>query len=99
MDGTGGGGSMKIIVEIERLVLDGLPVNNRDSHVVRAAVEKELARMLAVDGISRESVSGGSVPRLRAPGVRIGGTPAAMGNSIASAVHRSLAPAGGPQHE
>jgi len=90
---------MKIFVEIERLVLDGLPVNNRDSHLVRAAVERELTRLLAADRLPRELRSGGAAPRLRGPDITIGGKPAAIGNSIASAVHTSLAPNGGQRHE
>lgn len=89
---------MKIVVEIGRLVLDGLPLSNRDGHTVGAAVERELARMLALGGLSPELCAGGAVPRFQAPRLRMPEKPVAMGNRIAVAVHSTLAP-GGVSHE
>jgi hypothetical protein len=89
---------MKIVVEIDRLVLEGIPVNGAQSGIVRAAVEREMARLLAVHGMPPQWRLGGSAPRLSGPAVRIPDKPAAIGTHIAAAVHASLAFDGG-SHE
>ena len=53
---------MNINIHIERLVLDGLPVAGPDSSIVQVAIETELARALAGQGLSR--LSSGAVPRV-----------------------------------
>jgi len=42
---------MNIKVSIERLVLDGLPVSSAQGSLIGAAVETELARLLATGGL------------------------------------------------
>ena len=42
---------MNIRLHIERLILDGLPVNSVQSPQVKAAVEAELTRLLTADGL------------------------------------------------
>ena len=83
---------MKIEVHIERLVLDGLPVTAAEGPRVRAAVEGELARMLAAGSVSRELISGGAVPRVDAPGMSIGPRerPDAIGRAVARSVHAGI---------
>jgi hypothetical protein len=95
---------MNVIVHIERLVLDGLPVTSAQLPLLEAAVEAELVRRL-VDGdlvmgippggaLSRAAASGQGlfVPQL-APGTIHLRTPAdarALGGQIAQAVHTGL---------
>jgi hypothetical protein len=83
---------MKINLHIERLVLDDLPIERTQGSKVRAAVEQELTRLLAVGGLSQQLGTGASVPRLRggnikvANGVQAGG----LGAKIARAVHEVI---------
>ena len=83
---------MKINLHIERLVLDGLPVTSMQGPQVRAAVERELARLLAAHGLSHELRGGIAVPRVRAGAIEIGKErqPARLGQSIARAVHEGI---------
>ena len=83
---------MKIRLKIERLILDGLPIANAEGPLVQAAVETELARLLADGGLSRELQAGGAVPALRGGNIQVdkGSRPAAMGKQIAGAVYGGI---------
>jgi hypothetical protein len=80
---------MTIRVHIERLVLEGLPISRNDGPAVQAAVEGELARLLAGN---TPSLSGGATPRVSAPAVALGGndSPAQVGRQIARSVYGGL---------
>jgi hypothetical protein len=90
---------MKINVSIERLVLEGLPLNQAQGALVQAAVETELARLLAEQGMSH--VSGLAVPSLPANSIDVTreSNPAQLGHQIAQAIHSSLSPAPVLTHE
>jgi len=80
-----------IRVNIERLVLEGLPITRAQGPVVQEAVEVELSRLLSEGGLGPELASGGAVPSLRAEGVRLnGGSPAQMGRQIARSVYGGM---------
>ena len=83
---------MSIDVHIERLILDGLPITSLQGPQVRAAVEKELARLLAAQGLSAEFRGGIAVPRVSAGAIQIAREirPARLGQSIARAVHQGI---------
>jgi hypothetical protein len=83
---------MRIDVHIERLVLDGLPVTSADGPRVRAAVEAELARLLAAGGLGRELVAGAAMARAPAPQISIGQgeRPDAIGRAVARSVHAGI---------
>jgi hypothetical protein len=83
---------MKIRLHIERLVLEGLPVNGRDRSRVRAAVTAELHRLIAAHGVSDGFRSGGAVPAVRAGDFHFeaGSSPAQMGTRIARSVYGGL---------
>ena len=51
---------MNINVSIERLVLDGLPVSSAQGSLLGAAVETELARLLATGGLKMGLQFGGA---------------------------------------
>jgi len=87
---------MRIKLHIERLVLDGLPASGADGPRLRAAVEAELARLLATGGLSRELATGGAVPQLPAPAISVdrGEQPGALGRAVARSVHAGI---GGPR--
>jgi len=83
---------VKITLNIERLILDGLPVSGDQAPSVRAAVEAELARLIADGGLSREARSGGAVPALRGGNIQVdkAGPPAGLGKQIAGAVYSGI---------
>ncbi len=83
---------MRINLHIERLILDGLPLEPGQGRVVKAAVEAELTRMIAGQGISSELMTGGAVPSVSANGIQIapGAKPAVIGREIARSVYGGL---------
>ncbi|WP_431822407.1 hypothetical protein [Burkholderia sp. F1] len=81
---------MKIVVRIERLVLDGLASEPGHPARLRAALESELARLV---GEARAAGwRAGPAPVLRAPGLRHarGDAPETIGRRIAACVAASL---------
>jgi hypothetical protein len=83
---------MKITVHIERLVLDGLTVTPAERPAMRVAVEKELTRLLARDGLSHQLRSAGALPRVTGGNLRLsqGNKPAQLGRQVARAVHSGI---------
>lgn len=80
-----------IKVHIERLVLEGLPLERRHGPQVQAAVEAELSRLMSDGGLGPELAAGGAVPSVRADGIKsIGGSPAQIGRQIAKAVYGGM---------
>jgi hypothetical protein len=83
---------MTIHVHIERLVLESLPVSRAQAPQVKAAVEAELARRLAAEGLAPGLAQGGAVPSVRAPAIALAAAsrPQAIGRQIATAIHGGL---------
>ena len=83
---------MKINLQIERLVLDGLPVESRQRGLVRSAIETELTRLLAESGLAPELMAGVALSHFRAGPVQLTNdvTPQALGQQIAGAVHGGI---------
>jgi hypothetical protein len=83
---------VKILVHIERLVLDGLPLDRRSAPLVQAALEMELARLLRDTPTSGCLTSGGATPFLRADSVVIDGDtdPGEIGRGVAQALRGGL---------
>lgn len=81
-----------IHLHIERLILDGLPIERAQGSQVQAAVEAELARLLAENGLESSLAVGGAVPQVRAGAMQLsaGGSPADMGTQIARSVYGGL---------
>ena len=52
-----------IHLNIDRLILDGLPIDRAQAPAVQAAVEAELSRLLTERGVSAEFQTGGAVPQ------------------------------------
>jgi hypothetical protein len=82
---------MNINLHIERLVLEGLPTENRHSALVKAAIEAELTRLLTENGLSAGLQSGGVFPRLQANALQLGTekTPQ-LGQQIAQSIYGSI---------
>ena len=83
---------MKINLHIERLVLDGLPVEARQGALVREAIEAELTRLLAENGLSSRLQTGGIFPRLPANAIELNAatTLPQVGQQIGQAVYGSI---------
>jgi hypothetical protein len=80
---------MKLNIHIERLILDGLPLEKRHAPQVKATMEKELSRLLAAHGLGQEWRSGGAVPKLRASGIQLWSEtqPSQLGRQIAGSAY------------
>jgi hypothetical protein len=82
---------MQIVVHIERLVLDGLPITGRDAAVLGEAVRQELAQLLAAGGIAPALQAGGAVASVPVQSVgRPYGSPVDTGARVASAAYRGF---------
>lgn len=82
---------MNVDLHIERLVLDGVPLNRRQSAALKDALECELSRLLEHRGLA--SVAGISVPQLRVADIQLprGSPPAQWGRQIARSLHTGIA--------
>jgi hypothetical protein len=83
---------MNIRVHIERLVLDGVPLAHSQRPLLQAAVEAELARLLAQGGVAPSLQSGGTLPSLCADTIPLiaQSSPAEMGQQIAQSVYMGI---------
>jgi hypothetical protein len=83
---------MNIELHIERLILDGLPVEMRERAFIQSALEAELARLLAENGLAPMLMEGGALPQLSAGSVQLTNdmTPPGLGQQIAGAVYAGI---------
>jgi len=82
---------VNVKLHIERLVIDGAALAPGGKDALQAAVEAELTRLIARDGIAREYRAGGATPALRAGAIGAPSkNPAKFGVEIARAVHGGL---------
>ena len=83
---------MNINLHIERLVLDGLPLSQRDGPAVQAAVEAELTRLLTEGGLSPDLLSGGALASVKANSINVEkeSSPASLGQQIAGSLGNAL---------
>ena len=83
---------MNIEVRIDRLVLEGIDVPHAQRPLLRAAVEGELARLLAAGGLEPGLQAGGALPSLPGGEIRLinDGTPKQLGTQIARSVYRGI---------
>jgi hypothetical protein len=83
---------MNIRLQIERLVLEGLPVTSAQGPLVKSAIEAELTRLLTARGLSQELRAGGAVPRVSATAFQVSSpnAPATIGRQIAHSVYGGI---------
>jgi hypothetical protein len=88
---------MKIALHIDRLVLDGLPVNAAQGKTIGAAVERELTRLMASGGFDHGGAR--AIAKTNGPDIRMdrGDGPNATARKIAGAIHRSIGGAARPR--
>jgi hypothetical protein len=86
-----------VILHIERLILDGLPLKPGEERLVQAAFETELTRLIAAGGLGEGWQSGGAVPWLPTAPVEVGAkpSPAGIGRQAAQSVYGSFNGQGG----
>ena len=90
---------MKIHLHIDRLILEGLPVNSRQGPQIGSAIQEELTRLLEAHGLSGGLRRGISVPRMRVGTLQVSAEsqPGKLGTGIARAVHEGLGSAKEPR--
>jgi hypothetical protein len=83
---------VRIVLDIERLVLDGLLASPDDGRRVSAALQTELQRLLAAGGIPKGSGVGNVSTDSVTASVAIGRAESSdvIGRRIASAVHAAI---------
>jgi hypothetical protein len=83
---------MNINLHIERLILDGLPIEARQGAVMKEAIEAELTRLLEAKGLSTSLQSGGTMSNLPASSIRINPekNAAQIGQQIGQAVYGGI---------
>ncbi len=85
-------GGPNIDLHIERLILDGLPLERSQGPLVQAAVQAELARLLAAYGLAASLQSGGALPSVRAGAIQLTAesSPTQLGQQIAQSVYAGI---------
>ena len=81
---------MTIKLHIERVILDGVPVDH--PRALRSALERELSQHLRQGGLSAEFRNGGAVPHVSGGSIEIGReqSSAKLGRQIAAGVYRGI---------
>ena len=83
---------MNINLHIERLILDGLPIESKQGALVKQAVEVELTRLLEANGLSASLQAGGALRHLQANSIQLSSEkmPTQLGEQIAQSVYGSI---------
>jgi hypothetical protein len=83
---------MNIVVRIERLILDGVPIGPGQGALVQAVVESELSRLLSEGGLASNLQSGGALANVRANAIQLaaGDHPTQLGQQIARSVYGGI---------
>ncbi len=80
---------MNINLHIERLILDGLPLEQRQGPYLQAAVERELARLLTDSTSTAPLRTSRTLASVRGGSIQLAerADPAGLGKQIAAAVY------------
>ncbi len=83
---------MNIRLRIDRLVLEGIPLERNAFPTLQMAVESEFARLLAEGGLAEGLQNGGSIPVVSAGKVQLEprSGPGYLGRQIARAVYQGI---------
>jgi len=73
-------------------VLDGLPIDHHQGPLIKAAVEAELSRLLAAEGLANGLMTGGATPSMPAPAIQMtnDSNPARLGQQIGRAIYGGI---------
>ncbi len=85
---------MNINIDIERLILEGMPMSPSQGRLLQAALKDELNRLLATEGIPGNWQEGGVVPHIPGGAIQLkpGTNPSQMGQQIARGIYRGMQP-------
>lgn len=78
---------MNINLHIDRLILDGVTLSQRERTLLGASLEAELTRLLTTGGLPTTFPSSGAVPSVSANAMQMNNNPVQMGQQIAQAVY------------
>ena len=83
---------MNITVHIERLILDGIPLPQRHRPLVQVAMEEELARLLALDGLASDFQQSHVQQHVMAGVLEVkdNDEPTVLGRNIARALYKGI---------
>jgi hypothetical protein len=83
---------MSIAVHIERLVLDGVPIPHRHRAQVQAAIQQELSRLIAANGLAVDMQASGVLPRVGGGEIHLEDDeqPGRLGAQIARAIYKGI---------
>lgn len=83
---------MNIHLHIDRIVLEGLPVRPNGRQQLGSAIEAELMRLLAENGLPPEWGAGGAVPMVRGGDLSlpVGNSSRELGAEIAHSIYGSI---------
>ncbi|KAF3886737.1 MULTISPECIES: hypothetical protein [Nostocales] len=82
---------MNINIDIEKLVFEGMAISPSQRRLLQAAVEAELGRLLATEGIPHKLKGGGVVPS-GAIQIKPGTNFTQMGQQIAQGIYGGMKP-------
>lgn len=83
---------MKVQLQIDRLILSGLPITAEMAPAVQVAIEAELQRLFAADVQATTNLSARSLASLRVSPIEVApaASPAVLGAAIARSLHGGL---------
>lgn len=83
---------MRLEIHIQRLVLDGIDISPGQEGPLQEALQTELSRMLAADGLAPRLLGGGALARVRGGDIQLTGDsdPAQLGGQVAQAVYGGI---------
>jgi hypothetical protein len=83
---------MNINLHIERIIIEGLPVERNGQGALQSAIETELTRLLSENGLAATLQSGGVFPNAPSSSIQLAGaeSPAQIGQQIARAAYGSI---------
>ncbi len=83
---------MNVQLHIERLILDDLPIRGSQRALVQGAVEQELSRLIELNGVGQDTMTGGARPSVPQAVMHMaeGMTPVQLGQQIAQAVYQGI---------
>ncbi len=83
-----------IRLHVERLVLEDLDLRPGEAPRLRAALQAELTRLLAVGGLDPALMAGGAQPTRASAALdtEVGATPDALGADLARSIYAGLGP-------
>lgn len=75
---------------IDRLVLDGFNLSQRERQQLQTSIETELGRLLSERGLHGGLTQGMAVPKLATAPVQMGSSPTQLGQQIAASVYGGI---------